>query len=329
MKPALGRLTVISDTTTPAKEGEKAAEGAALGAELIATGKEMIFVDPREKKYQRGSVADGVTGIVENSPLMALAGPTVALFFHPPALSKLMEGEKYLYAGQVTRNGRRFELIRFMKPGDPKTSATLYFGPEGWLEGAEVRSAVMSPTSWWLEKLQVDSPLTAEQFEFVPPAGFTAGTPISKAGEAALLAVGKPAPDLELPDLDGKTHTLSEARKGKKALLVTFWHVNSGISRDELPRLQKLREEFGGQGLGWITIDTEDDAKTVRDYLQPQKLSLPVLLATGPESPATALYGVLAYPTHYLIGEDGVILWRAVELNETALREVLGKVGIK
>ena len=40
-------------------------------------------------------------------------------------------------------------------------------------------------------------------------------------------------------------------------------------------------------------------------------------------------YGVQAYPTNYLIGADGKILWRSVGFDEPALRDALAQAGIK
>ena len=40
-------------------------------------------------------------------------------------------------------------------------------------------------------------------------------------------------------------------------------------------------------------------------------------------------YGVRAYPTNYLVGADGTILWRSLGFDETGLRSALAKVGLK
>lgn len=40
-------------------------------------------------------------------------------------------------------------------------------------------------------------------------------------------------------------------------------------------------------------------------------------------------YGVQAYPTNYLVGPDGTVLWRSVGFDETGLREALAKAGVK
>ena len=41
------------------------------------------------------------------------------------------------------------------------------------------------------------------------------------------------------------------------------------------------------------------------------------------------LYGVQAYPTNYLIGPDGKVLWRSVGFDEEGLRAALAKAGVK
>jgi hypothetical protein len=38
---------------------------------------------------------------------------------------------------------------------------------------------------------------------------------------------------------------------------------------------------------------------------------------------------VQAYPTNYLVGPDGKVLWRGVGFNEKALRDALAAQGIK
>jgi hypothetical protein len=40
-------------------------------------------------------------------------------------------------------------------------------------------------------------------------------------------------------------------------------------------------------------------------------------------------YGVVAYPTNYLIGPDGTVLWRGLGFKEKTLRQALAKVGLE
>lgn len=41
------------------------------------------------------------------------------------------------------------------------------------------------------------------------------------------------------------------------------------------------------------------------------------------------VYGVMAYPTNYLIGPDGTVLWRGLGFNEDAIRQALANAGVQ
>src|SRR5437763_12265139 len=69
-------------------------------------------------------------------------------------------------------------------------------------------------------------------------------------------AVGSAAPDFSLPDVNGKTHSLSQY-KGKYVVVEWFnpecpfvkKHYGSG-------NMQKLQGEYTGKGVVWLTIDS-------------------------------------------------------------------------
>jgi hypothetical protein len=66
--------------------------------------------------------------------------------------------------------------------------------------------------------------MTAKQFAFVAPKGYTAmKRPEPPDYEKGLVAVGKPAPDFNLPQVGGVNLALSDLLKEKKAVLVNFW----------------------------------------------------------------------------------------------------------
>src|SRR5438132_8295705 len=69
-------------------------------------------------------------------------------------------------------------------------------------------------------------------------------------------AVGSAAPDFSVPDVNGKTHSLSQY-KGKYVVLEWFnpqcpfvkKHYGSG-------NMQELQEEYTGRGVVWLTINS-------------------------------------------------------------------------
>jgi hypothetical protein len=75
-----------------------------------------------------------------------------------------------------------------------------------------------------------------------------------------------------------------------------------------------------------------DDAATINKYMAEQMFTFRAGMATKKEGgmyDVAEKYGVMAYPTNYLVGADGKILWRAVGFDEPSLREALKAAGLK
>ena len=49
----------------------------------------------------------------------------------------------------------------------------------------------------------------------------------------------------------------------------------------------------------------------------------------GPGYAVGRTYGVQAYPTNYLLDENGKIVWRGVGFDEQALRAAIDRLGLK
>lgn len=54
-----------------------------------------------------------------------------------------------------------------------------------------------------------------------------------------------------------------------------------------------------------------------------------VMGGSGQEYTLGKAYGVMAYPTNYLVDASGKIVWRGVGFNEAAMREALEQMGLK
>jgi outer membrane lipoprotein-sorting protein len=75
-----------------------------------------------------------------------------------------------------------------------------------------------------LTNIKLNAERKPTEFAFSPPADARL---IERPNfEASLLAVGKPAPDFQLPQPGGTPLTLENTLKGKKAVLVNFWFYN-------------------------------------------------------------------------------------------------------
>lgn len=70
-----------------------------------------------------------------------------------------------------------------------------------------------------------------------------------------------------------------------------------------------------------LCVNSGDSKKVIEDYWTKSGFTL---TAVRQESNAVSdAFGVIAYPTNYLIGPDGNVLWRAVGADEAGIRRHL------
>lgn len=117
-----------------------------------------------------------------------------------------------------------------------------------------------------------------------------------------------PAPDFTLVDQYGNEHTLSDY-KGKTVFL-NFWATWCGPCRSEMPEIQALYEKYGKNegdlvvlGVATPNLGQEGSAEDIADFMKNQGYTFPTVMDdTGFIS---AMYGISAYPTTFMIDENG------------------------
>jgi peroxiredoxin len=97
--------------------------------------------------------------------------------------------------------------------------------------------------------------------------------------------VGQPAPDLTLPDLDGKPHRLADER-GHRVLL-NFWASDCLPCLAEMPALDRAQRNVGEKGAKVFGIAMDDPARA-QVFLASHPVSYPVLLGQL-AAPSTSL----------------------------------------
>jgi len=133
---------------------------------------------------------------------------------------------------------------------------------------------------------------------------------------SAWLGIAPPlgdAPSLEVVTLDG-THLDAAAMEGR-IQVVTFWATWCRICRRELPAVEAIHREFGGDGrvlvLG-LSID-RDPAEQVRDYTARHGITFPQAMADA--ATRGAFGGIPGIPATFVIDGDGVLRHRLVGLS--------------
>jgi len=138
---------------------------------------------------------------------------------------------------------------------------------------------------------------------------------------AALLAPGTPAPDITLRDLDGQAFPLSSLRG--KTVLLSFWFRKCTTCQAEMPRLSQLTAELAQQrqDVEFLAVNFSDTPATIRAWWKDNDFKLrPVMQREGDVS---AAFGVQAYPTNYVIGPDGKVVWAGVDYEPAMIRGAL------
>jgi len=117
---------------------------------------------------------------------------------------------------------------------------------------------------------------------------------------------GNPLPDaMSLKDTDGASVTRTDYTG--KVTLVNFWASWCPPCVEEIPSLNRLREIMRGKPFELISIDYAEDAETIRNFLQIVEVDFPVLLDA--DGRVSASWNVLVYPSTFVIGHDGRIVY--------------------
>ena len=131
------------------------------------------------------------------------------------------------------------------------------------------------------------------------------------------------APAFQLQDLNGNDVSL-DAYRGK-VILVHFWATFCIPCLGEMPVLESLWQQYGGEGLVILGIAGDrGNTEIVREFAEKTGVSFPVVHDS--DGRVRNQYEVAGLPTSYLVGRDGKISGRAVgtrSWNEPGGREVI------
>jgi thiol-disulfide isomerase/thioredoxin len=142
--------------------------------------------------------------------------------------------------------------------------------------------------------------------------------------ELAMASEGT-APQFSLRTLDGRTFTNSSLEGN--VVLLQFWTTWCPYCRQDQPAVGSIQAAFGDQGLVVIAVDDGEPEAVVRNYLQGNPRSVPIV-ATGDHTWA-ARFGVHGYPHYVVIDRSGnITASRGGGGGEAYLRSLLRTAGM-
>lgn len=165
---------------------------------------------------------------------------------------------------------------------------------------------------------------TAAQVYQTLAAKFPESAPLKQKVETELgrlARVGKPAPVLEVQDIEGKTVRLASLRG--KYVLVDFWATWCVPNIAELPRLQDAYKKYHGAGFEIVSVSLDDTRSAVADFVKARKIPWIQLHNTTAGTDLVEAFGVSSIPATYLIDPQGTII--RLDLRGGALDEALSK----
>ncbi|MBI2160479.1 MAG: TlpA family protein disulfide reductase [Candidatus Rokubacteria bacterium] len=108
------------------------------------------------------------------------------------------------------------------------------------------------------------------------------------------------------PQFSGRTlgaRQLSMTEHRGRVILLNFWASWCLECRSEMPGLERLHREFSSRGLVIIGVNARESKKAVGRYAT--ELGLTYQLVFDPDGKINALYGVIGFPTTFVVGRDG------------------------
>ena len=138
---------------------------------------------------------------------------------------------------------------------------------------------------------------------------------------ATSTSIGALAPDIALPNPDGKTMKLSDLRG--KVVLLDFWAAWCRPCRMENPNVVKAYKKYHDKGFDVFSVSLDRDKASWTKAIKDDELIWPNHVSDLKywQSEAAKVYGVTGIPATFLIGKDGRII--AKNLRGAALENAL------
>ena len=123
------------------------------------------------------------------------------------------------------------------------------------------------------------------------------------ASSAQALDKGAPAPQFDLPGLDG---AVKLAKLQGKVVYVDFWASWCGPCRQSFPWMNEMQAKYGARGLQIVGVNVDAKSDDARQFLTATPARFAI--AFDPQGATPRSYGIKGMQSSVLIGPDGKVL---------------------
>ena len=108
---------------------------------------------------------------------------------------------------------------------------------------------------------------------------------------------------IDLKEISGRTYKINDFKN--RITVINFWATWCTPCIKEIPSLNKLRQNMQNKSFELISVNYAENAETIKEFMKMVDVEFPVLLdEKGLES---AKWKVIAFPSTFVIGRDGLI----------------------
>lgn len=139
----------------------------------------------------------------------------------------------------------------------------------------------------------------------------------------AQIKLGQKVPFFVTSTLEGNSFALRDylQRLDNKVFILTFFATWCELCDDDLKFLQRLHDQYGGQGLRVFCVFTGrlSKVKAAKKYMEDLEIKLPVLL--DKKRAVSKRYKLTGLPCTYAIDREGFLRFRCLGCSEDVKRE--------
>ena len=138
--------------------------------------------------------------------------------------------------------------------------------------------------------------------------------------------VGSPAPEIVLPDLQGRDVKLSDLRG--KVVLVNFWATWCKPCKEEMPAMQASYDKLRDKGFVVLAVNELEDTARVAEHIRTHGHTFEVVMDHN--NKVANMYGVVGLPASFLIDPQGIVRERISGslLTESRIEEMVQRYSV-